>query len=90
VFFEIPLSVSENDMENLEVFPNPASGSITIKLRQTAQSTLTVFDAQGSKVFNEVFEDTITIIDLNNFPKGIYLLHVQQKNKLYIRKVVLF
>lgn len=90
VFFEMPLSVSEYDTETIEVFPNPASGNINIKLQQAAQNTLNVFDAQGRKVFNEVFEGNTTMIDLNNFPKGIYQLQVQQKNKLYIRKVVLF
>lgn len=90
VFFEMPLSVLNIETETIAIFPNPTLGIVNIQLQQFEKVNVTVFDVQGRKVFADNFEGTSYNFNLNILTKGIYTLQLQQENKLYIRKVVLY
>ncbi len=72
-------TASTNDLEpiNVEVFPNPSSGNITIDLNQSAGPVIIeVLDMSGRLVHSETTQTTTTHIQLN-VPAGMYQLSVQ-------------
>jgi len=56
---------------NFEIFPNPASDYIEIKLDNISDFQINLFDLTGQKVLERQNEN---VIQLGNMPKGIYKL----------------
>ena len=80
-------SLEEND---LIVFPNPASGKVTIKIRgnNLSEDALSVYDVTGKKLMQMQASETL-IIDFSRLPKGIYNLRLKTESGVIVRKVVL-
>jgi len=55
----------------LEVYPNPTTGMVQVKLRQ-GSSTYTVCDALGRTVHHGQFLTGLNTLDLSAFPPGLY------------------
>lgn len=61
-----------------EVFPNPATNSVSISLSQKADAQIALVDLQGRTVRSQSFEEgakTVTI-DLSGVPAGLYFLNI--------------
>lgn len=73
----------------IKVYPNPANATIEIDINCGTIHSLTIMDLFGNEVkstsiiFNE--KDKITI-DLKDFSSGMYILKIQNGNKLFIEK----
>ena len=79
---EAPVVDTETSLE--EIFPNPASGSVTISftLAQQGLVTLQAFDVTGrfvSTISNEIFEDDASEVnwDVRSLNPGIYFLRMK-------------
>lgn len=74
---------SESDVREpqIELFPNPSNGLITIKITQEGSAIvmLHVYDVTGREMISRneglQYGNYVTTIDLENQPSGIYLLH---------------
>ena len=68
------LSVEESDKQTIEIYPNPANGSITIRGAENA--TLQLINVTGQIVYSEynlAYENTIDISQLN---RGVYFVRI--------------
>ena len=72
--------------KELTVYPNPALDKIFIKSTNDIKE-IRIFDCNGRKVLEQK-NDYNNGIDLTDLKKGIYLLHVVTKDKLFIEKVI--
>ena len=90
IFFELPLSVVNLEDNQLVLYPNPSNGIFNIQLQQNEKFSVTIFDIQGRKIVEQSFNTNNAIMQLQNLPKGFYQLQLAQKNKLYIRKLILY
>ncbi len=77
----------------VEVFPNPASDFISVKVKtaQAADFLLLVNDAQGRLVERRVFEKTNLVnvsLDLRSLPAGMYSVTLSTAGGVAIRKVL--
>lgn len=73
-----------------DVFPNPSSTSFNIKLNKDDEITaVDVYSIEGRLVTSEIYSIPVkhVSIDVNNLPKGSYLLSVQTKKGLATRIV---
>nr|WP_321227535.1 endonuclease [uncultured Psychroserpens sp.] len=79
------LSVNEFDQNQISVYPNPTTNSITIKGLNT-QADLQVFSIEGKllKSFDYSGEATVNL----NLPSGIYLLTISSEDKQIVKKLV--
>lgn len=59
----------------LEVYPNPTTGMVQVKLRQ-GNSTYTVCDALGRTVHHGRFLTGLNTLDLSAFPAGLYRIRL--------------
>ncbi len=85
-FLQIPDMASAN---NLQVYPNPSSGSVAIVLPENATAgTLRVFNLEGKSILeqpiNENLNRSISLKDA-----GVYTLEVQLGDEVHRRKLII-
>lgn len=83
--FEVPYPVSiqcpnvsdvdETSEKNLALWPNPFRDKLMIHLDGQAKTELNIVDAQGSQQMSLWITDSITEVDLNHLPGGVYILY---------------
>ncbi|SDR74336.1 Por secretion system C-terminal sorting domain-containing protein [Polaribacter sp. KT25b] len=80
------LSIEKNTLENLNIYPNPTSGNITIRSEKEIQ-TISIYNTLGKKI--KEFNANQKEINISNFSKGIYLLKIKfDDKKNVIRKII--
>jgi len=88
------LSSSENFLEGVVLWPNPAKNVFTIQLpnSDTKKVSIGLFDLQGRQVlksFEASKTNTFTKeINVENIAAGMYLLTIQQGNKKATKKIM--
>ncbi|TGE19950.1 T9SS type A sorting domain-containing protein [Hymenobacter elongatus] len=85
-----PLATRSQKLTGVEVFPNPAATTLTIRRPATLQGPLlaTLFDALGRPVRQQPVpaDGALGVEDL---PRGMYLLHLQSQGQVSTRQIVL-
>ncbi|RKE98612.1 zinc-dependent metalloprotease [Ichthyenterobacterium magnum] len=90
---EQALSIEDNEFNNFAIFPNPNSGTFTIKLNSNSGNDIKVdvHDVSGRRIFknsysvSSEFEQTI---NLNNVQSGMYLVTVNDGNRKVTKRIV--
>jgi len=75
----------------VNIYPNPASEQITVQLPLSAitkNSVLYIYDAFGKRVAATTVTTETTTIDLEELPKGIYFISLQNENGVMTKKIV--
>jgi hypothetical protein len=74
----------------VEAYPNPAKDKLNVNINeaQNSEFTIQIIDVVGNRVFQEVISATHHQINLNQLPKGIYLLQVSNKERQFVKKFV--
>lgn len=89
----IASAVDYNVIENIEVYPNPASTEFVIDLTNTEftsqRSLLTIYDTQGKKVFDKEISNSKELINVEKLPKDLYLITVTNGIEIFSRKLIL-
>jgi hypothetical protein len=87
------LAGSTEGFDNVNVFPNPTTGKISINFKkELAKASVKVTDATGKTLFSE---QDIKIsagpkaIDLSSYPQGIYFIDVESGDLKYNYKVLM-
>jgi hypothetical protein len=78
--------------ENLSVFPNPTDGIVYLNWDNSLSGPIDVrvIDMQGKTLFiNHFTNNGKAQFNLSNYPKGIYLIWMKDKNQVQTQKVVL-
>lgn len=78
-------SLAENNIEGLNVFPNPANDIVTISSFSLDTKKVQLFDMVGKKVLDVETTSTINVSELN---KGIYVMKITEAGKTATRKLV--
>lgn len=88
--FSCPSAGIENNMTEMQIYPNPASEFLDIELPLISDFDLEVFDMQGNKVMCTSFLQTDKIhLNLSGMAKGMYLLSVNSRDFHLIHTFVL-
>lgn len=98
VAFAIRLNLGDNTgpsttgiIENnntISIYPNPSNGEFKIAASSNELSDLTVKDITGKIVISKVFSSN-TIINLNNYAKGVYVVDIKNKKGIFTQKIFL-
>lgn len=72
----------------IQAYPNPSSGIFNL-LGLPSKSKLTVFSVWGEKMFARLQNDSLQSLDLSDYPKGIYLIKVENAKNTYQSKIFL-
>src|SRR5690606_8470462 len=90
------VGIGDVGMEGIELYPNPTSGSITIKAGRGAVSsasvTLKLYDSIGKEILRKTVEaiemEQGISIDLNAHNEGVYFISIETENGIRVLKVL--
>lgn len=68
------VAVSDTQITDFQVFPNPVNQFLNIKSEQ--KGTYFLSNAQGQILYNGTFEAGINQLEISNFPNGIYQIGI--------------
>ena len=86
---EFPTSISETEELKIQVYPNPANDLLTIRFSEALQDkplSLVVMDMMGRKMLSENNVNPLSIIDVSQWPSGVYFMQVEQDGQRFGRK----
>ena len=87
------LSVVENNLESLSIYPNPNNGEFNIGFNPKSGEDITigVYDIRGRSIYNKVYTSVSRfeeVIQLNNAQSGVYLLTISDGAQKVTKKIV--
>ncbi|MBQ5457736.1 MAG: T9SS type A sorting domain-containing protein, partial [Bacteroidales bacterium] len=82
-----PVSVDEENMNNISIFPNPNNGKFSVNLGENAQSYV-LYDMSG-RVVEEKALNGQSVVDFDmNIAAGTYFIKVINNDKVAVEKIV--
>ncbi len=78
--------------KNIVIYPNPANNKITISNNKEIpeEAIVSIFEISGQKVLQEKFHNQKLIeIDVSRLTNGIYLVKIQSKEGMVVKKLVI-
>lgn len=83
------LSISEAKRLDFDMFPNPASESVTIQLpSEESKATVQFYDYIGKLALTKTVTEVNNTVDVNNLSTGIYILKVATDSKIGSQKFI--
>ncbi len=79
---------NESLNSNVEIYPNPTSGVVTIETGGKGPCLVTISGLNGQSLYSRDINDPIFQVDLSPFRNGVYFITVRSQNILITRKVV--
>ena len=74
---------------DVAIYPNPTSGVLTIDVPgSVSENTIIVTDMSGKLIVENRTTDAKSELDLSSLAKGMYLLNVSNKERVFVRKVL--
>jgi hypothetical protein len=78
----------KEEESSLMIFPNPSTGQFTVNIEMGAiGQILTVRDARGVLVLQQLLRANSTELDMSDYPAGMYLLQISGKSD--VKKLIL-
>ncbi len=85
----VTLGVSENNLLNFEMYPNPVSDLLNIQLPTgTEKAEVGVFDYTGRLVSSKTISSNDTAIDVQQISKGIYMIRIATNTKIGVQRFI--
>ena len=84
--FQSTLSIAENKINDIQVFPNPA-GQFIMFNGIDDQSNVDLFDISGKRVKSLIINSSDSQIDVSDLTNGVYLARINKnKTTLFVKK----
>jgi len=80
------VSIENQVQSDLEIFPNPTNGDITIKL--DGEYEIVILDTRGRLIVQRSAADQ-TKMNLSQFESGVYFIHIQKDGERFVEKLIL-
>jgi photosystem II stability/assembly factor-like uncharacterized protein len=84
-------NVIENNHDRLDfqIFPNPASELITLKLTSSEKNSCTIFSPEGKELYRITVNADLLHISTEYFAPGIYILKVETESNYGVKKLLI-
>ena len=91
-FVSFTNGINENSIKNnLSLFPNPATNSLTLNLSQLKMlqnTSVSVYDIQGKLLLHQSITQPLTELNITQFAKGIYIVKVNSDSEILQSKFI--
>ncbi len=87
----VGVSVKEIDVNTFNIYPNPSNGVFYINSTENLKNTeIKIYNCKGEilNVFNQNLNQN-TELNLENYPKGIYLIKIFTENNVFTEKIII-
>ncbi|MES2762815.1 MAG: serine hydrolase [Bacteroidota bacterium] len=81
-------SITENENRLHAVYPNPVTTLLNIDNPNSNIHKISVYDVYGKLIYHSVKNEQVITIDISGYPKGIYMIEIENNNKEVARKKV--
>lgn len=85
------LSVKEQPMSNIQIYPNPAKTKFTLKGTELEQfDNIQVFDITGRLVYSNLLHATDNVLEIScsDWNKGLYILQMNGKDRSLTKRII--
>jgi hypothetical protein len=82
------LAINENTLDNINIYPNPSNGVITISTTPSNSYIIKAIDVLGNVVYSDSKIGKYSI-DLSSFGAGIYIIQLSNENSTSSKRVVI-
>jgi photosystem II stability/assembly factor-like uncharacterized protein len=82
--------------QTLHIFPNPCNAISEVRLSPGSYNRISIYDMEGKLIKSineheiENLRDQEIIIDLHDFPPGVYLVEARKGKKSMVEKIIVF
>ncbi|GAK90268.1 chitinase [Nonlabens ulvanivorans] len=85
----VPASITDRDLIQLQLVPNPANSLVTISSKINFQH-ITIYNTSGQVVFNNSFSSSILshTLELENLPSGLYFVEISNTDHKALKKLL--
>lgn len=87
ITIQSPIGI-QNTTQTNNIYPNPTSGQLYIESNDLGKQKLSLFNINGQLVATKNSEQTNTEWDISVFPKGIYILKIENSQGVFYEKIV--
>ena len=86
--FGLPNAVTSVQENNLEVYPNPSNDKIMVQLPTSTvfPKEVKMMNAVGQMMYEKTWMSSNNQIDVSHFPKGIYVIQIDNKTSKIVVK----
>jgi len=71
------LNIEQQNLPYVNLYPNPTTSSFTLSIdKKYLGSSYTLFNTEGKSLLTGTINETQSIINLNKFPTGIYIIKI--------------
>ena len=83
------VGVSENEMSDIKVYPNPTTGELSVVSEQLSVESIEIFDVYGRMLHSFVsLMSPKATVDISHLPAGVYFVKICTEAGEVIRKIV--
>ena len=75
-----------NNLDNIAVYPNPATDNITVETYQKV--TIEILNMQGQPIQQQKIQQGKTDIDISGLAKGVYILRLCRNDRAEVTRIV--
>ncbi|QQR88343.1 MAG: T9SS type A sorting domain-containing protein [Flavobacteriales bacterium] len=84
----VGLSEMPNDVDWIDVFPNPSAGAISIRMENNSSCSLELYDARGALLMSDTFTGKAEL-QLDGLGKGVYTVRVKDGTRTTVKRVTI-
>jgi len=89
LFVYEPTNIHQNLFSNLSIYPNPTEGTFIIDFGQAGNvDSFEITGITGSILMSQRITDRRIIIDISEYPKGIYLIRFSTNGNFITKKII--
>jgi trimeric autotransporter adhesin len=83
-------SIINNNLSDIDIYPNPVSDKLTIEFSDNPKGTYTFYinNMEGREVMSGKITEPKNEIDVSIIPKGIYVVKIIYENKIGLIKII--
>lgn len=87
----LPTGINESGFVNsVKIFPNPSNGNFTIQMNDKfKKSEFKIITAIGKTILSKSLTENLEVINLSEFPNGIYFLSITSSYGIVNKKLIL-
>jgi len=86
----LPTNIEEPVLDNIQIYPNPASSSFSITINETLiNAPYQLYDSQGKIMLSGVTTDSNTIVQTGALSSGVYTLTITGDKYVLRKKIIL-
>ena len=85
---ETNLSIKENTLKVVKIYPNPFNDIVHIKTKGENIENIKVYDLKGSLLYVKDINNNQAEINLENLADGVYLMKTSSEGKIQTQKII--